>query len=70
MSDASILSDFIDLDTLAAEANVSRRTCERWCDATSPGLPYTRLGRRRLVRRADFTAWLAARTVRRNPGRR
>lgn len=62
----ALLDDYIDLDDLAHECRVSRRTIHRWIHATSPGLPVTKLGRRPLVHRRDLTDWLDARRVVRN----
>lgn len=62
----TLLQDFLELDDLAREAGVSRRTIQRWVSVERPGLPVTRLGRRPLVARADLNDWLAARRTQRN----
>ena len=63
---AALLEDYLEIDDLANEAGVSRRTVERWITLESPGLPVTRLGRRPLVARCDLAEWLASRRTQRN----
>ncbi len=62
----TLLHDYIELDDLANEAGVTRRTVQRWVSVERPGLPITRLGRRPLVARSDLNEWLAARRTQRN----
>lgn len=62
----TLLQDYLELDDLAREAGVTRRTIQRWVAVERPGLPVTRLGRRPMVARADLNEWLAARRTQRN----
>lgn len=64
-----LLDEFIDLDDLAREFKVSRRTVDRYVHNASPGLPIIKLGRRPIVRRSDVPLWLEARRVQRNAPR-
>lgn len=64
-----ILADYIELETLAAELRITRRTAERYVYKTTPGLPVTKVGRRVLVHREDARQWLAARRIQRNAPR-
>lgn len=65
----TLLEDYIELDDLAREAGVTRRTVQRWISVERPGLPVTRLGRRPLVSRRDLAEWLNSRRVQSNVSR-
>jgi excisionase family DNA binding protein len=66
---SAFLEEYSTVDALAEEIGVSVRTIRRWAREGSPALPVHRLGRRRLVARRDFDAWLAASRVQRNARR-
>jgi hypothetical protein len=65
----ALLEDYSTIEDLAAEVDVSVRTIRRWTRSTSPALAVTYVGRRPLVARRDFEAWLAAHRVQRNTRR-
>lgn len=67
---ANLLDDYLLLSDLAAELGVKLRTAQRWAYATSPGLPVHHIARKAYVKRADFDAWMEARRVQKNVGRR
>jgi excisionase family DNA binding protein len=60
------LSNYVSLENLATEFGVSIRTAERWVRNETPGLPLTKVGRKRLVNRSDLEQWLASRRTQRN----
>lgn len=66
---SALLDDYLTFEVLAGQAGVSLRTVRRWTKSTSPGLPYTTLGRTPLIHRDDLTAWLASRRTVKNPPR-
>ena len=61
-----LLEDYLDFETLAAEAGTSVRTIRRWARASVPALPVTKLGRRPLVHRSDFRDWLQTQRTQKN----
>jgi excisionase family DNA binding protein len=65
----SVLADFITDVEIAAELKVRRRTVNEYCRQPD-GLPYVKVGGRRLFRRSDVDAWLERKTVRPCPTRR
>jgi hypothetical protein len=69
MSDAPALANYVTLENLAAEFDVSIRTAERWVQKEVPGLPMTKVGHKRFVHRSDLDQWMAARRVQRNARR-
>lgn len=69
MMSAALLDDYLTFEALAAQAGVSLRTVHRWTKSTSPGLPYTKLGRQPLIHRADFQQWLESHRTVKNPPR-
>jgi hypothetical protein len=64
-----ILTDYAEVEAFAAEVKRSPRTVIRWMDEPN-GLPYTKLGNRRLIHIPSARAWMLSRVRRRNPRRR
>lgn len=62
-----LLSEFVDIETIAAEAKRSPRTIRRWIYSTADGLPVHKIGSATLVLKADFESWVRSRRVQRNP---
>lgn len=62
----ALLEDYTSFENLAFEAGVSVRTVRRWTRTATPALAVTYLGRKPLVARPDWAAWLASRRVQRN----
>jgi hypothetical protein len=52
-----LLDDYADVEVFAAEVDRTPRTVRRWMN-TPGGLPYTRLGSRRLVHVPSAKEWL------------
>jgi hypothetical protein len=64
----SVLVDFQEFETFAADIKRSVRTVERWtCEPD--GLPYTKAGNLRLIHVPTARQWLLDRMRRRNPRR-
>lgn len=64
----SILQDYLDRESLAAELHCHTRTVDRL--RTGPnGLPFVQIGGRVLFRRETVKEWLAAQERRPNPRR-
>jgi len=59
------LGDYVTDHELAEMLGVSRKTITRYSDQVD-GMPYVRLGRRRLYDLGEVRRWLAEREVRRN----
>lgn len=62
----AFLDGYIDKSELARQLGVSERTVDRYTDLPD-GLPFVKLGRRRLFDVAQCRQWLADRTITRNP---
>jgi hypothetical protein len=69
MSHPSLLEGFVEADQLAADLNKHPRTIGRWMDRPD-GLPFVKLGRKRLVHIETAHQWLLGRMRRPNPTRR
>ena len=69
MSVQAILSEYAEVDEFANEVDRTSRTVIRWMDEPN-GLPFTKLGGRRLIHLPSARAWLLARIRRPNPRRR
>jgi hypothetical protein len=69
MSLQGILTDYAEVEAFAAEVKRSPRTVIRWMDAPS-GLPYAKLGNRRLIHLPSAREWMLGRIRRPNPRRR
>ena len=69
MSLQDILSDYAEIEAFAAEVERSPRTVIRWMDAPN-GLPFTKLGNRRLIHIPSARDWMLGRIRRPNPRRR
>jgi hypothetical protein len=68
MSTPKFLEDWAEVEPLAAEVNKHPRTINRWMNGPD-GLPYTRLGNKRIIHRPTFHEWLLSRMRRPNPRR-
>jgi hypothetical protein len=66
MSDINILSDYAEVPQIAAEAKKHPRTILRWMDQPD-GLPFVKLGNRRLVHIPTARQWLLGRMKNPNP---
>jgi hypothetical protein len=64
-----ILADYVEIEAFAAEVRRSPRTVIRWMDEPN-GLPFTKLGSRRLIHLPSAREWMLSRIRRRNPRRR
>jgi hypothetical protein len=64
----NILVEYVEIEPFAAEVKRSPRTVIRWMDEPN-GLPYTKLGNRRLIHIPSARAWLLGRIRRPNPRR-
>ncbi|TGT42627.1 helix-turn-helix domain-containing protein [Mesorhizobium sp. M8A.F.Ca.ET.165.01.1.1] len=62
----SILDDYLDRPSLAAELKVSERTLIRWQNQPD-GIPYVELGGRILYRVSSIRAWIEGKECRPNP---
>jgi hypothetical protein len=69
VSQQDILSDYTEVDVFAAEVKRSPRTVIRWMDQPN-GLPFTKLGSRRLIHIPSARTWMLGRIRRPNPRRR
>jgi hypothetical protein len=69
LSIQNILSDYAEIEAFAAEVERSPRTVIRWMDEPN-GLPFTKLGSRRLIHLPTAREWLLGRIRRPNPRRR
>jgi hypothetical protein len=67
MSD--FLTDFVEPRQLAKELKRDERTIRNWC-AEPDGLPYVKLGQRRLIHVPSAREWLLKKLRRPNPERR
>lgn len=65
----SLLDDYLDRPSLAAELRVTERTLIRW-QQQPDGLPYVELGGRILYRISSVRDWIESRERRPNPRRR
>ena len=63
-----ILQDFLPIDVFAKELGKHPRTISRWTNEPD-GLPFTKLGRVRLIHLPTARKWLADRMVHPNPTR-
>jgi hypothetical protein len=61
-----ILDDYVEVPQLAAQVRKHPRTVLRWMDQPN-GLPFVKLGNRRLVHVPTARAWLLGRMRRPNP---
>jgi hypothetical protein len=61
-----ILADYADVPQLAADFDKCERTIIRWMDEPD-GLPYVKIGNKRLVHVPSAREWLLSRTKRPNP---
>jgi hypothetical protein len=66
---SQILEDFVDFPTFANELDRCVTTIERWAKAPG-GLPYTKIGNRRLIHVPTAREWLMGRMRRPNPRRK
>ena len=66
MSNTDILSDYAEVPQLAADFRKSSRTILRWMDAPD-GLPFVKVGNRRLVHVPTAREWLLRRMRIPNP---
>jgi hypothetical protein len=64
-----LLADFLTFDQLAKDLGRHPRTIDRWTRQRD-GLPYTSMGKVKLVHIAEWQKWLLSRTRRPNPDRR
>jgi hypothetical protein len=64
-----ILSDYAEIEAFAEEVKRAPRTVIRWMDEPN-GLPFTKLGNRRLIHIPSARDWMLARIRRPNPRRR
>ena len=69
MSLQDILADYVEIEAFAAEVKRTPRTVIRWMDEPN-GLPFTKLGSRRLIHLPSAREWMLSRIRRRNPRRR
>ena len=69
MSVQDIFAEYAEIDTFADEVKRTPRTVIRWMDEPN-GLPFTKLGGRRLIHLPSARTWLLARIRRPNPRRR
>lgn len=68
MSTNFLGKDWTEVEPLAAEVKKHPRTINRWMSAPD-GLPYVRLGNKRIIHRQTFHEWLLNRMKRPNPRR-
>ena len=66
MPTTDILEDYVEVPQLAAEAGKHRRTILRWMDQPN-GLPFVKLGNKRLIHIPTARAWLLGRMRHPNP---
>jgi hypothetical protein len=60
--------DWAEDRALAAEVKKHHRTIHRWMSGPD-GLPYVKLGDKRIIHRPTFREWMLSRMKRRNPRR-
>ena len=65
MSIPKLLEDWAEVEPLAAEVKRHPRTINRWMNGPD-GLPYARVGNRRIIHIPTFHAWLMSRMRRPN----
>jgi hypothetical protein len=63
---AGVLDGYVDVEPFAKEVERSPRTILRWMDQPN-GLPYSRIGNRRLIHVATAQAWILGRMRNPNP---
>jgi hypothetical protein len=63
-----VLDDFLDIEPFADQVNRDPRTVRRWMDEPD-GLPFTKIGNRRLIHVPTARDWLLSRMIRPNPRR-
>jgi hypothetical protein len=63
-----LLADYLDLEPFAVEVGRTTRTVRRWMDEPN-GLPFTRIGNRRLIHVPTAKAWILGRVRTLNPKR-
>ena len=68
-SHPEILQDFADVPTFAKQVNRCETTIERWTKKPD-GLPFTKMGQRKLIHIPTARQWLLDRMQRPNPRRR
>ena len=64
-----VLEDYLTIPEFAAALKVSERTVRNWMNAID-GLPYSKIGARRLINVPRARVWIASREVQRNPRRK
>jgi hypothetical protein len=65
---SQILEGFLDIEPFAAQVERDPRTVRRWMDEVD-GLPYTKIGNRRLIHIETARQWILSRIRRPNPRR-
>jgi hypothetical protein len=68
MSNTDLLADYIDIEAFAAEVDRKPITVWRWTQQPN-GLPYTKIGNRRLIHLPTAKAWIFSRMRKPNPRR-
>jgi hypothetical protein len=68
MSPKFLDEDWAEVEPFAAEVKKHPRTINRWMNGPD-GLPYVRLGNKRIIHRQIFHEWLLSRMKRPNPRR-
>jgi hypothetical protein len=68
MSDINFFSDYVSVEDFAVDVGRRCRTIIRWMQAPN-GLPYAKIGNRRLVHIPTAKAWLLSRVRRPNQRR-
>jgi hypothetical protein len=63
---AGLLDGYLDIEPFAKEVNRSPRTILRWMDEPN-GLPYSRIGNRRLIHVLTARDWVFSRMKNRKP---
>ena len=66
---ADLLDDYIDIEPFAKEVKRSPRTVLRWMDEPN-GLPYSRIGNRRIIHVPTARDWIFGRMRNRSVRRR
>jgi hypothetical protein len=66
---ASLLDDYLDIEPFAKQVGRSTRTILRWMDEPN-GLPYSRIGNRRLIHVPTAREWIFGRMHNRKPRRK
>jgi hypothetical protein len=67
-ADNNVLAGYVDIEPFAKQVGRCMRTVIRWMDQAD-GLPFTRIGNRRLVHVATAREWIFSRMNTRNPRR-